>query len=103
MLGFILGGCIHYWFVDLKVSVEVEKELRFWAERLVLYNGHKFWNAPSAVRVVFSDASGLGYGGYMVQHGCHVAQGQWAEHERGKSSTWRELAAVVRVLGAFVP
>uniref|UniRef100_A0A1X7USH4 Tyr recombinase domain-containing protein n=1 Tax=Amphimedon queenslandica TaxID=400682 RepID=A0A1X7USH4_AMPQE len=89
------------WFVDLKVSLEAKEELRFWAEKLVLYNGHRFWNAPSAVRVVFSDASGLGYGGYMVEHGCHVAQGQWTEHERGKSSTWRELAAVVRVLGAF--
>ena len=55
---------------------------------------------PAAVRVVYSDASSTGYGGYLVEHGNHVAHGQWNEQEKGKSSTWRELAAVDRVLRA---
>ena len=58
------------------------------------------WKSPSAVRIVYSDASGTGYGGYTVQHDCHIAHGLWTEHEKGKSSTWRELAAVARVLEA---
>ena len=40
----------------------------------------------------------MGYGGYVVEHGCHIAHGQWNECEKGKSSTWRKLAAVARVL-----
>ena len=47
---------------------------------------------------VYSDTSDTGYGGYMVEHGCHIAQGQWLPHESLQSSTWRELKAVLRVL-----
>ena len=53
---------------------------------------------PSAVRVVYSDASDTGYGGYVVEHGPCVAYGQWTTHEAHQSSTWRELTAVLRVL-----
>ena len=31
----------------------------------------------------------------------HIAHGQWTEEESARSSTWRELAAVVRVLKAL--
>ena len=37
-------------------------------------------------------------GTYVVEHGCHIAQGQWLPHESTCSSTWRELKAVHRVL-----
>ena len=57
------------------------------------------WHFPSAVRVVYSDASDTGYGGYVVEHGPCVAYGQWTTHEAHQSSTWRELTAV-RVLSA---
>ena len=43
-----------------------------------------YGTAPSAVRI---DASNTGYGGYMVEHGIHVAQGNWLEHEAKQSST----------------
>ena len=33
----------------------------------------------------------------MVEHGDCVAYGQWSEYEAQKSSTWRELTAVLRV------
>jgi hypothetical protein len=52
------------------------------------------------VRVVYSDASDTGYGGYVVEHGPCVAYGQWTQNEAQQSSTWRELAAVLRVLTA---
>ena len=45
-------------------------------------------------------ASGTGFAGYTVEHGCHIAHGQWNELEIKKSSTWRELATVARVLEA---
>jgi len=36
---------------------------------------------PSAVRVVYADANSTGYGGYMVEHDCHIAHGPWTVEE----------------------
>ena len=89
------------WYEEVKIDHSAREELEFLATNIEVYNGQKIWHAPSAVRVVFSDASNTGYGGYTVEHGCHIAQGQWDKGEDSKSSTWRELAAVLRVLRAF--
>ena len=56
--------------------------------------------APRQSRIVYTDA---GYGGYTVEHGLHVAQGSWLPKEAAKSSTWRELVAVLRVLVSIAP
>ena len=53
--------------------------------------------------MVYSDASDVGYGGFSVQHGCHIAHGSWSECERTRSSTWRELRAIRMVLESLVP
>ena len=45
-------------------------------------------NSPSAITVVFSDASDTGYGGYVVEHGPYTAVGQWSDTEARQSSTW---------------
>ena len=37
----------------------------------------------------------------MVEHGHHIAHGQWTGGESQQSSTWRELTAAWRVLHAF--
>ena len=58
------------------------------------------WMSSWVVRIFYSDASCTGYAGYLVEHGSHVAHGQWNVQEMGKSSTWRELAEVDRVLKA---
>ena len=60
-----------------------------------------FGPKPSAVRVAYSDASATGYGGYMVEHGNLVANGQWSPDEARQSSTWCELRAVKMVLKSF--
>ena len=80
------------WCEHLQLSPEAE------LERISEYNAHPFWRAPSAVRVVYSDASDTGFGGYMVEHGPCTAYGQWSPEEAIQSSTWRELSAVYRVL-----
>ena len=41
-----------------------------------VFNGQSTWPNPSAVRVVYSDSS-TSYGGYCVEHGSHIANGQW--------------------------
>ena len=86
------------WCEHLQLSTEAKYELDFWRNRVSDYNAHPFWRAPSAVRVVYSDASDTGFGGYMVEHGPCTAYGQWSPEEAAKSSTWRELTAVYRVL-----
>ena len=76
------------WCDVLTLSHEASKELEFWS------CGH----TPSAVRVVYSDASETGYGGYVVEHGASVSYGHWTPVQAVRSSTWRELAAVWFVL-----
>ena len=88
------------WYSDLHITKDAKEELTFWQNCIVTFNGQKLWKSPSAVRVVYSDASSTGFAGYTVEHGTHVAHGQWTETERNKSSTWRELSAVARVLEA---
>ena len=86
------------WCDRLQLSPEAEYELNFWEKRVSDFNAHPFWRAPSAVRVVYSDASDTGFGGYMVEHGPSTAFGQWSPEEAIQSSTWCELTAVYRVL-----
>ena len=89
------------WCDVLEISPLVRMELEFWASCLPKYNAQPLWHTPSAVRVVYSDASDTGYGGYTVEHGTHVAQGMWSSEEAVQSSTWRELAAVSRLLDSM--
>ena len=86
------------WCELLTLSVEAQNELQFWAASLVDYKSQPIWRSPSAMRVVYSDASDTGYGGYVVEHGPCSAYGQWTEEEAKQSSTWRELTAVCQVL-----
>ena len=86
------------WYDRLVLSDEARKEVSFWSSSLQQYNGQPIWRAPSAVRVVYSDAGDTGFGGYTVQHGR-----QWSEQEAEESSTWRELRAVGEVLETVAP
>ena len=86
------------WCGLLALPEEARKELEFWSTNLADYKAQPIWHSPSAVRVVYSDASDTGYGGYVVEHGHYTAHGQWTAPEAVLSSTWRELTAVWRVL-----
>ena len=67
------------------------------------WNLQNIWRSLSAIRVVYSDASGSGFGGYTMEHGPQIVHGQWVEWEAQQSSTWRELKAVHIVLQALAP
>ena len=86
------------WCHLLEISAEAKAELQFWSNQLEDFNGQDIWHSPSAIRLVYSDASNTGYGGYMIEHGHHIAQDQWLPQEACQSSTWRELRAVRNVL-----
>ena len=74
-----------------------------WNIYIEKFNGQNMWPGPSAVRVVYSDASSTGYGGYCIEHGYQVAAGQWLPEETLRNSTWRELRAVRVKLKDFGP
>ena len=63
------------WCQKLELSAEAAEEVRFWLNSLESFNGQDIWPKPSAVWVVYSDASGTEYGGYTVEHG-NLASGQ---------------------------
>ena len=88
------------WWELIEITSEAKDELEFWQTSYAEYNCQPIRHSPSAVRVVYSDASDTGYGGFVVEHGPCVAYGQWTECEARQSSTWRELTAVLQILMA---
>ena len=92
-----------YWCQVLALNTEVLEEMYFWLQNIDGINGREIWHSPSALRVVYSDASDTGYGGFTVEHGCYVAHGAWSADESLRSSTWRELKAVRMVLESLLP
>ena len=89
------------WCHRLTLSSEAYQEINFWLSESTKFNGRHIWPKPSAVRVAYLDASATGYGGYIVEHGNLVANGQWSPDEAAQSSTWGELRAVKKVLESF--
>ena len=91
----------HFWCQSLHVTSEARQEILFWLDNLDTINGQGLWHSLSVIRVVYADASSTGYGGFTVEHGCHIPQGLFSEKEAAQSSTWRELHAVRMVLGSL--
>ena len=89
------------WCQKLALSPQASQELDFWINEISHFNGQNIWPKPSAVRVVYSDASASGYDGYIVEHGNLIANGAWSKDEAALSSTWRELRIVKVVLESF--
>lgn len=92
-----------FWSEKLSLSPLAHDEILFWKSSLPAFNGRPIWFSPGATRVVFSDASSTGYGGFhnRVEVGPDIAHGQWSQYEASLSSTWRELKAVSVVLNSF--
>ena len=76
------------------ITPEASQELMFWLREIAKFNGRYIWPRPSAVRMVYSDAS-------VVERGNLVMNGQWSKHEAQESSTWWELRAVRLALVSF--
>ena len=53
------------------------------------------------MRVLYSNSSSTGYGGFCVEHGGHIANGQWTEQEVQQSFIWCRLRAVRLVQESF--
>ena len=90
------------WDSFISFSPRVINELQFWHNNVSQLNGRDLFNKAQVFdSVVCSDASQLGYGGYVISNKQNlVRQGQWSVDEKRKSSTWRELRAVCYTLSS---
>ena len=90
------------WYEFTVLDYLLKEELTFWERNLEKNNGFHIKKNYHTSKIVYSDASGSGYGGYVVQKlGNIVARGDFNSHERHTSSTYRELLAVKLILQSF--
>jgi hypothetical protein len=61
--------------------------LLFWQENIVTMNGKHFTENMICDVTVCSDASGVGFGGYMTEKQGIEAIGRWSSTEMTESST----------------
>ncbi|CAB4015005.1 Integrase recombinase xerD-like, partial [Paramuricea clavata] len=79
------------------------EELRFWLTNLGCLNGYSMTPKVSAEPLyIYTDASSFGYGGYLASLHEFKAQGHWTLQQKVKSSTFRELLAILQVLKVFL-
>ena len=64
------------WCQTLLLTAETTEELSFWLKHIKKFNGQKIWPKPSAVRVVYTNVSGTGFGDYCIEYGDQVVTGQ---------------------------
>ena len=87
--------CWDFYFVP---NVKVMEELKFWYEHLSRLNVRPLENMSQIQRVVYSDASNTGCGGYVVNIQGSESFRSWKAGEESTSSTYRELLRVFTVL-----
>lgn len=90
------------WNDKLILDDDCIQQLNFWSDHLDHINSKQIKYTPKCQKIVYSDASKVGYGGYCVDTPFGEAQGNWEATESKQSSTWRELTAVFRVLLSIV-
>ena len=90
------------WDAPVLVTSKAFDEILFWKCNIHSLNCGKLEEfdgfCENEQTVVYCDASGAGFGGYVENHNNSDVVGCWSESETGLSSTWRELEAVRRVL-----
>lgn len=90
------------WNSAMCISSDSVCELKFWLQNLKNKNGFSFKHRPVATKIMFTDASNTGYGGFICERlGQKVCVGKFSPDEQNLSSTARELLAVQNVLSSF--
>lgn len=86
------------WNAYIRLSDESIKQIQFRIDNINCINVRNLFMQPSCDKLVYSDASGHGFGGYCVESKHGVAHGACNSEESCRSSTWKKLVAVLRVL-----
>ena len=101
----ITAGSAQDWDSKFHLDQYCVRELGFWRDKLARMNLKVVVDCPSKVSnyVVYSDASDTGCGAHLDVNGERVCYKKWGKDECGKSSTWRELSAILFALQSFLP
>ena len=90
------------WYNLVALQFEAVQELLFWHKNLEKNNGFRIKANQLTTKIVYSDASQAGYGGFIAERmGNIICQGRFTEQEISLSSTHRELLAVKYSLLSF--
>ncbi len=91
-----------FWYNNVKLPEGVITELLFWKQNIGYKNGFQIKKNTTTSKVIFTDASGHGFGGFILsQFGNVIAKGNFSRDEMAGSSTLRELLAVKYTLESF--
>ncbi|CAH3127987.1 unnamed protein product [Porites lobata] len=61
---------------------EAVEELNFWRDNFFRLCGKPIWRpSPKIELLSYSDASNVGWAGFIVQFGTHIARGNWLGSE----------------------
>lgn len=88
----------HYWESNKYRSKDNMVQIQFWKDNLLLLNIKDMLESHKCSKIVYSDASSTGFGGYEVTTINGTAHDIWSEDESIKTSTWRERMEVLLVL-----
>ena len=92
----------HSWSQRKTVDDDTHRELQFWHDNIRIRNGFGIKKHHLTTKVIYSDASADGFGGYIVQRLDKViAQGKFSNIEKDLSSTHHELLAVLYTILSF--
>ena len=91
------------WYSHITLDAKALAEIRFWQHHYNFTLGYSFKPRPITAKMLFTDASDNGYGGFLIKREGHeVAAGKFGYHDMAQSSTHRELAAVKYALQSLV-
>ena len=65
-------NCRNAWNDKVIWTEEAWEEMKFWEKNIESLNGKEMRYSTGAVRLVYSDASDSGYGGYTEDVGLHI-------------------------------
>ena len=89
------------WDHTLRFSPALLEGLRFWYSNIESFNGYSLRPPPDSSTVVFSDASDVAFGGFLVSFDGVTASGMFTSEDLGQSSTYLEFKAIYYVLLSY--
>ena len=90
-------------WITIKSCVGINRELEFWGEALKSLNSKSLEINCEPEIIAYSDASAKAGASFTMCYGKQIAHRMWEQNEQVKSSTWRELEALLFGLKSFVP
>ena len=86
----------------MALTREAVEELNFWRDNFFRLCGKQILRpSPKIELLSYSDAGNVGWAGFIVQFGTHIAGGNWLGSDALCSSSFRKIRAIRFVLQSF--